>query len=170
MVDIQTVSAVAAAMSVAIGAVIGVIQFRNLVKTRQAQFFLNLYNKFSEKDVLTMYIEVLFLWKWEDFHDFLEKYGPEKNLDEFMKWVIVTTHLENMGLIAHEKMVDIHFVSNLIGSAIQDFWEKYEPILIEWKKKYKTPKIMPMTEYLYEQIKTIRPREIATQSISKKES
>ncbi len=75
-----------------------------------------------------------------------------------MKWVIVTTHLENMGLISYEKMVDIHFVANLIGSTIQDFWEKYEPILIEWRQRYNTPKIMPMTEYLYEQIKRIRPR------------
>lgn len=158
MVDIQTVSSVAAAMSVAIGAAIGVIQFRNLVKTRQVQFFLDLYSEFCEKDVLAMYVEVSLLWKWEDFDDFLEKYGPEKNLDEFMKWVVVTTHLENMGLITYEKMVDINFVANLIGSAIQDFWEKYEPILIEWRKRYNTPKAMPMTEYLYEQIKTIRPR------------
>ena len=158
MVDIQTASPVVAAMSVVFGAVIGVIQFRNLVKTRQAQFFLDLYNRFCEKDILTMYVEVLLLWKWEDFDDFLEKYGPEKNLDEFMKWVVVTTHLENMGLIAYEKMVDIHFVSNLIGSGIQDLWEKYEPILIEWRKRSNLPKIMPMTEYLYEQIKTIRPR------------
>jgi hypothetical protein len=49
MVDIQTVSAVAAAMSVAISAVIGVIQFGNLVKTRQAQFFIDIYNKFCER-------------------------------------------------------------------------------------------------------------------------
>ena len=159
MIDIQTVSAIAAAMSVAISAVIGVIQFRNLVKTRQAQFFMELYNRFSEKDILTMYVEIVMLWKWKDFNDFLEKYGPEKDLNEFMKWVVVTTHLENMGLITYEKMVDIHFVANLIGSAIQDFWEKAEPILIEFRKKYNTPKIMPMTEYLYEQIKTIRPRE-----------
>ena len=104
-----------------------------------------------------MYIEVL-SWKWEDFDDFFEKYGPEKNFNEFMKWVIITTHVENMALLSYEKMVDIHFVANLIGSVIQDFWEKCEPILIEWSKKYNTPKIMPMTEYLYEQIKTIRPR------------
>jgi hypothetical protein len=33
-----------------------------------------------------------------------------------MKWVIVTTHFETMGLIAYEKMVDIHFVANLLGA------------------------------------------------------
>ena len=164
MVDVQTVSIVIAAVSVVIGVVNSILTNRSAerrrqmeLKTRQVQFFLDLYNKFVEKDILTMYMEVL-MWNWKDFDDFYEKYGPEKNLDEFMKWVIVTTHLENMGLIAYEKMVDIHFVANLIGGQIQDFWEKTEPILIEWGKRYNTPKIMPMTEYLYEQEKTIRPR------------
>ena len=104
-----------------------------------------------------MLVEVL-QWNWKDFDDFVEKYGPEKNINEFMKQVMITTHIETMGLIAYEKMVDIHFVANLLGSTIQDFWEKAEPILIEWSKRYNTPKIMPMTEYLYEQVKTIRPR------------
>ena len=165
MVDIQTVSVVIAAISVVIVAVNLILTNRRTesrrqmdLKTRQVRFFLDLYSRFCEKDILTMYLEILQLWKWEDFDDFYEKYGPEKNLDEFMKWVIVTTHLENMGLIAYEKMVDISFVANLLGSGIQDFWEKYEPILIEFRKRWNTPKVMPMTEYLYEQIKRIRPR------------
>ena len=165
MVDVQTASIVIAAVSVVIAAVNSIVTNRRAEsrrqmeqKTSQVQFFLDLYNKFCEKDILTMYIEVLLLWRWEDFNDFNEKYGPEKNLDEFMKWVIVTTHIETMGLIAYENMVDIQFVANLLGSAIEGFWEKAEPILIEYSKQWNTPKIMPMTEYLYEQIKTIRPR------------
>jgi len=69
MVDITTASIVITAISVSVGVVISVIQFRNLVKTRRVQFFLDLYNKFCEKDVLTMTVEVLLLWKWEDFDD-----------------------------------------------------------------------------------------------------
>jgi len=165
LVDVQTVSVVIAATSVVIVAVDLILTNRRAedrrqldLKTRQVKFFFDLDNRFCEKDILTMYVEVFQLWKWEDFDDFYAKYGPEKNLDEFVKWVIVTTHLENMGLISYEKMVDIRFVANLIGSTIQGFWEKYEPILIEFRKRWNTPKVMPMTEYLYEQVKTIRPR------------
>ena len=166
LVDVQTVSIVIAAVSVVIAVINSILTNRRAesrrqmeLKTRQVKFFFDLWNRFCRKDILTMYLEVFQLWKWEDFNDFYEKYGPEKNLDEFMKWVIVTTHIETMGLIAYEKMVDIRFVANLLGSTIQDFWEKAEPILIEWRKRYNTPKIMPMTEHLYEQIKTMRPRE-----------
>jgi hypothetical protein len=75
-----------------------------------------------------------------------------------MKFASITTYLENMGLLSHEKLVDIKFVANLIGSMIQNFWEKYEPVISEMSNRFNTPKIMPMTEYLYEQLKTIRPR------------
>ena len=98
------------------------------------------------------------LWTWEDFDDFFEKYGPETNLDEWLKWSLVTTHLENMGLVLHAKMVDVHFVANLIGSMIQSFWEKYAPIIRALQARFNTPRIMPMTEYLYEQVKRVRPR------------
>jgi len=111
-----------------------------------------------EKELLRYYIEVILLWKWEDANDFFEKYGPEKNSDEFIKFTLVTTYLENMGLVSKEKLVDIHLVANLIGSMIQSFWEKYEPIIIEFRQRYNTPRIMPMTEYLYKEIKRVRPK------------
>ena len=52
MVGIQSVYFVVTAMSVAFGAVIGVIQFRNLVKTRRVQFYLEVYSRFCEKEML----------------------------------------------------------------------------------------------------------------------
>lgn len=163
MVDIQTyiqtASIVITMLSVALGVVMGIIQFRNLVKTRRIELYMELYNRINERDLHRDYVDVLLLWKWEDPNDFFEKYGPENNLDEFMKFTLVTTYLENMGLFLHENMVDIHFVANLIGSMIQNFWEKYEPVITEMKKRYNTPKIMPMTEYLYERVKNVRPKE-----------
>ena len=154
----QTASIVITMLSIALGIGVGIIQFRNLVKTRQIQLYMDLYNRITEKELHRDYIEVLLLWKWEDPNDFFEKYGPEKNLDDFMKFTLVTTYLENMGLFSKENLVDIRFVANLIGSVIQSFWEKYEPIIIEMRHRYNTPKIMPMTEYLYEQVKSVRPR------------
>jgi len=155
---IQTVSVVITALSVALGIGMGVIQFRNLVKTRQIQLYMDLYNKIMEKDLLRYYVEVLLLWKWKDTNDFFEKYGPEKNLDEFIKFSLVTSYLENMGLVLNENLVDVRLVAILIGSTVQGFWEKYEPIIIEMRRRWNTPRVMPMTEYLYKQVKSVRPR------------
>jgi len=162
MVDIQTlvqtVSVVIATLSVALGIGMGVVQFRNLVKTRQIQLYMELYNRIMEKELQRYLVEILLLWKWEDTNDFFEKYGPEKNLDEFIKFTLVTTYLENMGLALNENLVDARLVANLIGTTIQGFWEKYEPILIEMRRRWNTPKAMPMTEYLYKEVKRVRPR------------
>jgi len=162
MVDIQTyiqtASIVITMLSIAAGVLMGIIQFRNLVKTRKIEFYMDLYNRIMEKELHRDLVEILLLWKWEVPNDFFEKYGPEKNLDEFTKFTLVTTYLENMGLFLKEKMVDVHLVANLIGTTIYSFWEKYEPIIIEMRHRYNTPKVMPMTEYLYEQVKSVRPR------------
>ena len=163
MVDIQTyiqtASIVITMLSVVVGIAMGIIQFRSLVKTRKTEFYMSLYNKITERELLRDYVEVVLLWKWIDANDFFEKYGPEKNIHAFMQFTQVTSYLESMGLLAKEKMVDIDLVAILIGSTIQNFWEKYEPIIIEMRHRYNTPKIMPMTEYLYEQVKMVRPRE-----------
>ena len=155
---IQTAFIVITMLTVALGVGMGIVEFRNLVKSRQLQLYMDMYNRIMEKDMLRDYGEVLLLWKFKDANDFFEKYGPENNAEEFMKFASVTTYLENMGLISHEKLVDIQFVANLIGSMIQNFWEKYEPIISEMSNRFNTPKMMPMTEYLYEQVTTIRPR------------
>jgi hypothetical protein len=70
MVDIQTISIVITAMSVIIGIVISVTQFRNLVKSRQLQLYMDMYNRIMEKDMLRDYGEVLLLWKFKDVNDF----------------------------------------------------------------------------------------------------
>jgi hypothetical protein len=162
MVDIstliQTVSVVITALSVALGIGIGVGKLRNLGKTRQIQLYMELYNRIMEKDLQRYLLEILLLWKWKDPNDFFEKYGPEKNLDEFVKFTSVTTYLENLGLALNENLVDVRLVANLIGTTIYSFWEKYEPILIEFRQRYNLPKVMPMTEYLYKQAKSVRPR------------
>ena len=117
MVDIQTyvqtASIVITMLTVALGIGMGIIEFRNLIKSRQLQLYMDMYNKIMEKDLLREYGEVLLLWKFKDANDFFEKYGPERNAEEFMKFGSVTTYLENMGLLSHEKLVDIQFVANL---------------------------------------------------------
>jgi hypothetical protein len=158
LADIQTISIVVTMASVMVGIVVGVFQLRNLVKTRQIRLYLQLYNKLTEKDTPKMLIEVMGLWTWKNVDDFFDKYGPETHLDEFAKFVVVTTHLENIGLLLKEKLVNVRWVAYLIGTTIEGFWERYQPILIELQKRWNAPKVMPMTEYLYETLKQVRPR------------
>nr|MDO8135747.1 hypothetical protein [Candidatus Njordarchaeum guaymaensis] len=157
LVDAETLSFVAAMVGIFIAVAVGLVQFRNFVKARQIEIYLDLYNKIMEKDLHRWSVEVAVLWKWKDPSNFFEKYGPENNMDEFLKFTAVTTYLENMGLVLKEKLVSARMVANLVGTTILGFWEKYKPVIREFQRRYKLPKVMPMTEYLYQEVKMVRP-------------
>ncbi|MCW3997009.1 MAG: hypothetical protein NWF10_00370 [Candidatus Bathyarchaeota archaeon] len=144
-------------LSVTFGVIIGIVQFRNLVKTRRIKLYTELFNKLTEKEMQRNFMEVLMIWKWKDIDEFFEKYGPEKNPDEFWKFASAISHLENVGLFVKEKLVDKEWVANLVDYMVIEFWEKYEPIITKMGEPFNNPCITPMAKYLYEQIKSMRP-------------
>jgi len=155
--SIQTISIVITMLSVTFGAAIGIVQFKNLVKTRRIKLYMELFNKLTEKEVTRNFTEVLMVWKWKDPEDFYEKYGPEKHPDDFWKFASTISNLENVGLFVKEKLVDKEWVANLVDYMVIEFWEKYEPIIIKMGEPFNNPCITPMAKYLYEQIKSMRP-------------
>ena len=155
--SIQTISIVITMLSVTIGAAIGIVQFKNLVKTRRIKLYMELFNKLTEKEMTRNFTEVLMVWKWKDPEDFFEKYGPEKHPDEFWKFASTISNLENVGLFVKEKLVDKEWVANLVDYMVLEFWEKYEPIITKMGDPFNNPCITPMAKYLYDQIKSMRP-------------
>ena len=155
--SIQTISIVITMLSVTFGVVIGIVQFRNLVKTRRIQLYTEIFNKLTEKEMTRNFTEVLMVWKWKDPEDFFEKYGPEKHPDEFWKFASTISNLENVGLFVKEKLVDKEWVADLVDYMVLEFWEKYEPIITKMGEPFNNSCITPMAKYLYEQIKSMRP-------------
>jgi len=153
--SIQTASFIITMLSIVIGVGMGIVQFRNLVKTRRIQLYTELFNKLTEKEVQRNFTEVLMIWKWKDPDDFFEKYGPEKNPDEFLKFSSSSSNLENIGLFVKENLVDKDWIANLVDYMVLEFWEKFEPIIAKLGEPY-NPCITPMAKYLYEQTKSIR--------------
>ena len=153
--SIQTASIIITMLSIVIGVGMGVVQFRNLVKTRRIQLYTELFNKLTEKEVQRDFTEVLMIWKWKDPDEFFDKYGPEKNPDEFLKFSSSISYLENLGLFVKENLVDKDWVANLVDYMVLEFWEKYEPIIAKLGEPYNNPCITPMAKYLYVQIKSI---------------
>jgi hypothetical protein len=144
-------------LSVTFGVVVGIIQFRNLVKTRRIKLYMELFNKLTEKEIQRNFTEVLRIWKWKNPDDFFEKYGPDKHPEEFLKFSSSVSYLENVGLFVKEKLVEKDWVANLVDYMVLEFWEKYEPIIIKMGEPYNNPCVTPMAKYLYEQIKSMRP-------------
>lgn len=63
-------------------------------------------------------------------------------------------YYEGIGVLVKRGLIDPTFVDDLMSSAIMKYWEKYEPIAKEDRKRW-MPMAAEYQEYLYTMIKPI---------------
>jgi hypothetical protein len=97
------------------------------LETRQTQLFIQYNNKFDP--LQNTLDEIIDEWTWSDNNDFMQRYGPESNPDEWMKFRLITGLYEQMGILATHGFVDVKLVYNLQGSHPISLWDKYEGII-----------------------------------------
>jgi hypothetical protein len=162
LVDImllQTVSIGIASASIVIAVVYYILQIQHQrrmreieIETRQAQLFMDVFNHFITKEMMRDENEVLFQWKWEDFKDFWEKYGPETNNEAFSKWDSVETYIKGVGVLVKRKLIDPDLVKDLMGTGIILHWEKFGSVIKEIRRRY-WPHAYEWYEDLYNEMK-----------------
>jgi hypothetical protein len=146
MVDIPTLSAVVAAISVVIGVILTVLELRNLVKTRQTDLVMRLYSTWGSERLQEAREEIM-TREFRDYDDAVQKYGAwSKEVFE------VGLFFEGIGILLHRKLVDIGLVDDLFSFAIKSVWEKLKPITEGSRKKFKHPQIFEWFEHLYNEM------------------
>lgn len=83
LVDITEISAIAAAVGVLVGVTISIIELRNIVKARQGELFLDLYDHYNDPTFIERYSDLVFNWNWKDFEDWRKKYSPQANVKAY---------------------------------------------------------------------------------------
>jgi len=157
MVDLQTISVVIASLSVAIAALYYMVVIRNTIRTRQAQLFMNIFSSWMDPEYLRLSYKLRHM-NWRDYEDFLDKYGldkPEERLPYSAKFYFY----EGIGTLVEEGLVNIGFVSKIIGTDIKNHWEKFGPVILEHRIKTENPRYFDKAEYLYNEVKRIRADE-----------
>jgi len=156
MIDFRYISYVGTIVGVAVGVTWYIIQFRNMVRTRQAALFMQLYSTFCNKEFQKDYAEMLFKHEWRDFDEWMEKYGPQSNLDSFASYVSVPAYFEGIGVLVKRKLLDIELVNDMLSSQIMLFWEKIEDLTSEYRRLMNRPQLWEWYEYLYNEIKKMQ--------------
>jgi hypothetical protein len=158
MSEIETVSIVIAASSVIIGVLYYLLDIRNQskmrqteIETRQANLLIEIYNHYYTTDFLNDENEILFQWKWKDFDDFWQKYGPETNIKAFNKWDSMGTYFKGIGVLVRMNLIDLNLVDELMGTSIRLHWEKSGSIMKEFRKRM-WPHAYEWFEYLYNEL------------------
>lgn len=125
----------------------------NTIRNRKAQLFMNLYQQFSSSEFMKPWSEIFFEWKWEDFDDYLNRYGPSSNLDAFEKYCTVAAYFEGIGVLVKQRLIDIDIVDDLLHAPPIWMWDKTEEITLGYREMFEAPELWEWWEYLYERLK-----------------
>lgn len=115
------------------------------VETRQAQLFMQLYDRWQELDWQRLAPHIM--TKLSSYEEYIEKNDKDphfrKAISDF------TSFLEGLGVIVKEGFLSIRLVALMWAGVTRTFWENIaEPILDEMREKTGYPRGWSETEYL----------------------
>ncbi|MHA1949282.1 MAG: DUF4760 domain-containing protein [Candidatus Thorarchaeota archaeon] len=154
--DLQTMSALVAAISVVVGVIMSVVSIlassRNFSNSRKAQLFLQLNDRASEEDFIKKTYDLL-SWTWSDAAEFRKKYAS--NVDELPVFINVSTFYDSMGTLVRNGLTEVKFMPRMMALTLVQFWEKIASIVEELETKWGSPGLYDNVEYLYHEVRKI---------------
>jgi hypothetical protein len=110
------------------------------LETRQAQLFMQLADTYVEQGYRSTALEMLSdKWSWEDFDDFLKKYGPEANPEAWNKFQLQLSHWSLQGFLVRDGLLSAEDIFSWWGWVPRSMWEKFEPIIVEYRIRFESP-------------------------------
>jgi hypothetical protein len=105
--------------------------------TRQAQLFMQIYDKSTQKEFMKDMFEIFSEWKWTDYTDFQKKY--RLNPENYIKFWTVSDYFEGIGVLVKRKLIDPEMVDDMMSGWVIKFWEKIGPMTLEDRRFYNAP-------------------------------
>jgi hypothetical protein len=148
MVDLATLQAVSYIMG-SLGVFVAAVYYvmtlrvqqtnaRNTLETRKAQTYMQYWEKTNTDEWRRDLDEIINEWSYTDFDDFWEKYGPDTNPEQNRKFLKQGYYFEHIGLLVKEDLIDPQLIYWWDITPIR-FWEKYEPVYLEYRERYEPP-------------------------------
>ena len=143
-----------------LGLAASIVYYGNIIqnanKARQRELIYQKYQNISV-EYAKAYEEVMLMTDWNTYEEFDQKYGRENNPDASAKWIYIT-RVYNLAGIYLEEGADPDLLFKLYpDSAIINLWEKFEPIILERRKRFNDPDRFKPLEYLYREAKNRYP-------------
>jgi hypothetical protein len=121
-------------------------------ETRQAQLFLQLYSQYYQKDWVAALHKTSLDIKFKDFDEWWQNYGPS-NPECFQSVDLLWHYFEGAGVLVKRGLIDPSMVADLLAEEFFGFWEKFGPLIYEFRKKSNNPHLCENQEYLYKLLK-----------------
>jgi hypothetical protein len=161
MVELDTALNILQTISIVIGIAYYLMILNNQQKsqkqtleTRQAQLFMQIYNRLTHADFTEKWNEVL-NYEWTDFDDFIHQYGQKNNPKTFSTIQSIELFFEGIGVLVSRGLIDVSLVDDVMSNIILLYWRKYGKIAHEMRIQYNLPQYAEWTEYLYNEVRKV---------------
>jgi len=126
------------------------------LETRKAQLYMQLFMRITSEEFAKKSIDLLKL-EYDNVGEFMEKYisGPDSSLHA--KLFSVFWHIDGLGYMISQKLIDPEMVYNFGGGFAQIWhWRKWEPVIMEMRKRRGNPDFLSWFEYTAKEMMRIR--------------
>ncbi len=165
MVTLETVLNVVPAVSVAIALVYYAMTINNQNKTRQAQLFMQLYDRYRSKEYMRDSVVMLNM-EWTDYNDYLTKYDSSVNPDNYETRWSVWSFIDGIGMLLKKGLVNREMIYYLMGGYDAFWqWEKFKEVISELRVRMNSPDMFVMFEYLADEMRKMREQRNQTLEI-----
>jgi hypothetical protein len=148
LVEIQAAYYLIAATGVLVAAVYYILNMRATLQTRQAQLFMQLYDRWTF-DIGEKFWDFL----EDDFKTAEEYFEKADNDIEFRRRIsILSRYHEGVGVLVRFGLLDIKYVAYLASWPTRMYWEKYKPLVEDMRKLQNAPRSGKESEYLYNEL------------------
>jgi len=131
MVDYGTLSIVLTGIGIIVAISYYTLTLRNANRTRQAQLFMQLYDRWVDVEFKQLQREVSEM-SWVDYDDYLRKYGPQSNPEANDKTRSLGAYFEGIGVLVNRRLIEASMVDDLMSNARARGSSSWV-ILSEWK-------------------------------------
>jgi hypothetical protein len=114
---------------------------------------MQLWNSFRNPVFIRSFNEVLWHYQWDDYEDYVAKYGVMNNIEAATKITAVLSLFESLGGLLQQGFLDLSVLEEQAASAFPQLWEKFKSVIHEDRKALNNPKLWNDAEYLYNQLK-----------------
>jgi hypothetical protein len=129
------------------------------LETRQLQIYHSVFQPAQIREWMFAYVDVVYNQEWDDYEDFMNKYGPHTNPEAYTSVVQVLELWQMVGMYVESNALDIGIVNRHSGRAAMRVWEKMEPFVRGFRVWTNNPMHWQSFEYLYDEMRKLYPQE-----------
>ena len=117
------------------------------LETRQAQLFMQIYNRLTYTDFTEKWNEVL-NYEWTDHDDFINKYGQKNNPKKNAEIMSLNNFFHGLGVLVAMGRIDIDLLGMHLGYRTVEVWDKLKSIILERREREGRPYLGIYFEFL----------------------